>query len=237
MLWSQKSFAVCSHTWGSFTNRKNKAALFFLHTAITSLFCFSKSTKRTVHGTTGGCLGKGPWFISSDCHVRCTWIPTWSWHRLLGQRDLPAGQQSLVTLLLREADGAHLGCSSISSIFSVVLCCKPCFSLRICCFKATAAWVKMWSYPVAEKFPIYLLSLVTLLEVVQNLKKDVKKGLLCSFLAVLASLWRFHILRASLTMRLWLEKFPYLVPLQGAVTLTYIRNKKWSYKLLYQEGL
>lgn len=28
----------------------------FLHTAVTSLYCSSKSTKRTAQGTTGGCV-------------------------------------------------------------------------------------------------------------------------------------------------------------------------------------
>lgn len=35
---------------------KTMLVLFFLHTAITSLYCPSKSTKRTTQGTTGGCV-------------------------------------------------------------------------------------------------------------------------------------------------------------------------------------
>lgn len=45
------------------------------------------------------------------------------------------------------------------------------------------AWAKMGNNPVTKEFPISLLSLVTLLEIVQNLKKKVKTDLPCSFFA------------------------------------------------------
>lgn len=108
-------------------------------TGKTRLGCFSAYCRTkpilllSVHEDSTGhnwglCFWKCPWFISSDCHVRYTYIPTYSWHYPLGQSDLPAGQQSLITLFLREADGVHLDCSSISSVFSGVLCCKPRFA-------------------------------------------------------------------------------------------------------------
>jgi len=43
----------------------------------------------------------------------------------------------------------------------------------------------MDSNPLTEEFLICLLSLVTLLEVVQNLKRNIKADLPCSFLAIL----------------------------------------------------
>lgn len=70
----------------------------------------------------------------------------------------------------------------LTVFFVFVLCHKPRFSSRVCCFKAAVAWPKMGTNPVTKEFPISLLSMVTLLEIIQNLKEKVKTNLLAASL-------------------------------------------------------
>lgn len=132
LLWSQKSSRAAERHEGCSQKGKTRLGCF-------SAFCHNQSVlllllihRQDSTGHSRGCVRgsvPGPLALIATWDTHMPQI----WHHPPGQSDLPDGQQSSVTLLWREVDGAaHLGCSSISSVFSVVvLCCKSCFASKL----------------------------------------------------------------------------------------------------------